>query len=311
LNKYERWTNKRLDDFITENAPGYTRLSDVINTKTKVTLFCDSGSEWSVLIGDFVRKHYRCNCIICKSKLPKRKRAGPRTAADIESKGFILLSDWKTVHDKVDVKCVVCGYENNVFPIPYIYYNAKCTRCSGRERITTERFKDIVFSDGYVLLSECTSAKSKCLVKCDKGHLFIATADNYIRRNSRCPKCVVDNRVGENHPNWKADLSEEDRIKTRGFLPYRRWARLVKERDNFICQACFKRGVRLHSHHIEAWNHAKELRYELDNGVTLCVACHSDFHRNYGRGNNTVTQYDEWLTECKRSKNEGERLNGV
>jgi hypothetical protein len=61
---------------------------------------------------------------------------------------------------------------------------------------------------------------------------------------------------------------------------YRRWRKVVLTRDRHTCQKCGKgsRGVRLHVHHRQPFAIYPQLRYSVDNGVTLCVECHGDAH---------------------------------
>jgi hypothetical protein len=58
---------------------------------------------------------------------------------------------------------------------------------------------------------------------------------------------------------------------------YRSWRNEVFRRDNFRCQACFRKE-NLQAHHIEAWAKNKALRYDVSNGVTLCRECHLKAH---------------------------------
>jgi len=74
------------------------------------------------------------------------------------------------------------------------------------------------------------------------------------------------------------------------------WSREVKRRDKHTCRACGAKGVPLHAHHIESYAWNRDLRLDLDNGVTLCIHCHKDFHDRYGRRNNTREQFERWLT---------------
>lgn len=83
---------------------------------------------------------------------------------------------------------------------------------------------------------------------------------------------------GVNHPNWKGGLSNSDREKDMGRVDYKEWRRLVYERDDFTCQKCFNRGGRLHAHHIKSYMDFPELRYVVDNGLTLCISCHHKLH---------------------------------
>lgn len=54
------------------------------------------------------------------------------------------------------------------------------------------------------------------------------------------------------------------------------WRMAVFERDNYKC-VCGNRGD-IQAHHIKGWTEFPELRYKLDNGVTLCRKCHSNKH---------------------------------
>lgn len=54
------------------------------------------------------------------------------------------------------------------------------------------------------------------------------------------------------------------------------------ERDNFICQACKQTGGRLVSHHIKKFSDFPELRFDIENGITLCQTCHINLHRMEG-----------------------------
>ena len=65
-------------------------------------------------------------------------------------------------------------------------------------------------------------------------------------------------------------------------VEYRNWRSLVFKRDDFTCQLCAVRGVFLHPHHIKSYTFFPELRYEVSNGVTLCVPCHKKHHKNGG-----------------------------
>jgi len=55
------------------------------------------------------------------------------------------------------------------------------------------------------------------------------------------------------------------------------WVKAVKLRDNWICLDCGDVGI--HAHHIKPWRDHPELRYEISNGVTLCVPCHEKKHK--------------------------------
>lgn len=51
------------------------------------------------------------------------------------------------------------------------------------------------------------------------------------------------------------------------------WSKLVKIRGGFKCEVCKKQDNQLNSHHIVGRTN-RNLRWDLRNGVSLCVGCH-------------------------------------
>lgn len=77
----------------------------------------------------------------------------------------------------------------------------------------------------------------------------------------------------EKNPNWGGGRTPESKA-LRQTHQYRNWRRAVYERDNYTCRRCHRRGVRLEPHHIKRFADYPELRFDVDNGVTLCYECH-------------------------------------
>jgi len=69
------------------------------------------------------------------------------------------------------------------------------------------------------------------------------------------------------------------------------WRDLVKDRDNYTCQVCGKYGKSNQAHHIVGRsNHA--IRWDMRNGVTLCVGCHM-------RAHNDPLGFTKWLMDYR------------
>lgn len=73
-----------------------------------------------------------------------------------------------------------------------------------------------------------------------------------------------------------SEMSNKDYRATK---QYRDWRTSVFNRDDYTCQHCMSIGGELNAHHIKLFSKYVELRYELSNGLTLCVDCHRKVHR--------------------------------
>ena len=85
---------------------------------------------------------------------------------------------------------------------------------------------------------------------------------------------------GKNNPNWRGGITSEE-TKARHTLEYRVWQLEVYKRDKGFCRLC---GVRCRNknivaHHLKLFSDFPELRYSVDNGITLCRSCHMNLHR--------------------------------
>ncbi|MCK9370942.1 HNH endonuclease [Candidatus Dojkabacteria bacterium] len=85
---------------------------------------------------------------------------------------------------------------------------------------------------------------------------------------------------GEKHPNWKGGMGTE-RHQEMGKIEYKLWRSEVFERDNYTCQMCLISGVYLNADHIKNWAEFPELRFNIDNGQTLCSDCH--YFKTFGK----------------------------
>jgi len=103
-------------------------------------------------------------------------------------------------------------------------------------------------------------------------------------------------RKGEDGGNWKGGITPENK-RIRNSIDFRLWREAVFARDNWICQKCKQRGEYLHPHHIKNFAQFVELRFAIDNGITLCKKCHKLFHKRYGKMNNTRKQLEKFISE--------------
>jgi 5-methylcytosine-specific restriction endonuclease McrA len=65
---------------------------------------------------------------------------------------------------------------------------------------------------------------------------------------------------------------------------YKMWRLEVYRRDKFRCKKCGikhqKKTKNLNAHHIYSWADYPQLRYAINNGITLCYKCHKLMYSN-------------------------------
>lgn len=107
-------------------------------------------------------------------------------------------------------------------------------------------------------------------------------------------KKISESKKGSLNPNWKGGISPKN-IMIRVSPEMKFWKKECFKRDNFTCQKCNISGGSLQVHHINNFADFSELRFDIENGITLCKICHSSFHKIYTRRNNSREQLQEFL----------------
>lgn len=82
-------------------------------------------------------------------------------------------------------------------------------------------------------------------------------------------------RLKENNPKWIVDRTKlkkyNDTTKDRRSYACKNWRKNVWERDDFKCKIRDNNcGGRIEAHHILGWTNYPDLRYNINNGITLC-----------------------------------------
>ena len=214
-----------------------------------------------------------------------------------------LLSDGK----KYECLCE-CG--KTVYVNPQYLYDSKtpsCKSCSRPSRrpsswrnIKGKRFGRLMVLEEYPKRN--ISQSSKWLCKCDCGRTKIIDGTSLRSGMSRSCGCLQKEMLsGENSRFWKGGVSEEN-LRIRSSYRYLKWAAEVKTRDFHTCQCCGHKTQEkwgLHSHHILSFMDNPSVRFDIDNGITLCGQCHDEFHEMCGNGKNTKEQLVGFI-ELKR-----------
>ena len=94
--------------------------------------------------------------------------------------------------------------------------------------------------------------------------------------------------LGDKNPRWKGGKQfwQENELKHLS-SKYMSWMLDVKKRDNWKCRINNKDCCgRLEAHHILTWKKHPELRYNINNGITLCA-----FHHPRGKKSENFVEF--------------------
>lgn len=115
-----------------------------------------------------------------------------------------------------------------------------------------------------------------------------ANSGSFKKGEHRNPSTEFDGSYsGSKHWNWKGGITKEhDAIRTSAEI--KKWKKNVFERDNYTCVWCGSRNGRgkkvvLNADHIKPFAKYPDLRFDLDNGRTLCIDCHKKTDTYAGR----------------------------
>ena len=226
--------------------------------------------------------------------MPKKKTIEEiKPAIELGDEYELLSKEYIGSQSKLEILHKFCG---DVFHMCWNNFSQgrRCPECSRKKKaLPFEAVKTRIESvENYKLLSE---EYVNCYSKLEILHKFCGDVFqmcwNNFQQGQRCPGCWFKNNRGENHSSWNPNLTDDDREKSRNCPELTKWRKAVLEHDNDTCQKCKVKGGELEAHHILPWALFPELRFEVENGITLCKTCHDRYHFvwKYGEGCNPKT----------------------
>lgn len=273
-------------------------------SKQKLKYLAKCGHERSISLYDFrIGKGRYCRSCTAKRRV-KRHSYGYVKNYFKEYGCKLLSTDYKNNSTNLDYICS-CG---NVSTISFASFRrgSRCDYCKRSKlankarKYTIEDVRKIFREKNCVLLEQkyvCTKTKMKYVCKCGRENEI--TLNHFLYGDNFCKECKREALSGSNHYLWNPELTEKERSENKSRNSkgkFKTWRLAVFKRDNFTCQKCSSRkSGTLNAHHLDGYNWCKEKRTDIDNGVTLCETCHSEFHMLYGWGDNTKEQYTKWV----------------
>ena len=205
------------------------------------------------------------------------------------AKNWVIL--WTCICD--------CGEQREVRGSSLKSGRSSSCGCLKHDDLTGKRFGKLVVLNEAEKIGMSGKSRWNCLCDCGKQTIVFSCALK--RGNTKSCGCFnlarLRSTVGNKNPRYNKNLTDEERLSRRyqlGGNNVRKWSKQIMERENYTCQICNKHGGNLNAHHLNGWNAFPEQRFDLDNGVTLCTDCHKEFHSQYGYGDNTREQFNEY-----------------
>ena len=253
--------------------------------------------------------------------MPKRK-TNEQFVKEIKSilPNIELLEEY--INNRTKIKCKCITHNNTFMASPKHLLNGQigCPICSIESRHskrtkTNEQFlKELEEKYIDVIPLEKYNGRNKLIMfKCSCGKLWKTTPERVLLGN-HCQKCRIKNMSGANSRWYNPNLTDEDRQDRNHRFRNPEYVKFVKdcfERDNYTCQITGKKSTGdIIVHHINGYNWDINNRTNINNGITLNKEIHKEFHKMYGKGDNTKEQFIEFLDYLyKNNRIELNKLN--
>jgi len=275
-----------------------------IGMEKEIIFVCECGNNDTKNFKSFISnpKCFKCSKGNVKHSLAEVSEIFSRECCILKTEEYI------NTNQKLNFICI-CSKFCKMSLRDFKLYNM-CKECyvtyKNRKRFIRWNIK--FNQEGCILLTtECkrTDQNIKYICKCGRE----STTQFYRFKNGqKCMKCRDEEyNIGEKHRDWKGGITPEN-TKIRKSLEYQKWRDSVLHRDNYTCKCCEANTKSLQVHHIDSFADFKELRYILENGITLCFFCHSpkmkgSFHHTYGTHNNSIFELQDYFDDIRSALN--------
>ena len=218
----------------------------------------------------------RSTCKICYKEWAKKNRPPKNTVNkrdyikdfNEKYKGKFEITEHvdngnKKHKNKYKVRCLNCTSEilksgSTIYNNTYGNRHNKCVVCEGNKELE-EKIEKV---------------KKKQQKEIKRISNRIKKYDNMILGFKECEMCnelFFTKYITTKYCEKCREEKDKDKRKSRKYIA---WREAVYKRDNYTCQCCGDNtGGNLNAHHKDSYDINPKRRYEVDNGVTLCVSC--------------------------------------
>lgn len=189
---------------------------------------------------------------------------------------------------KVELPCKDCGEILRRDVCRLKSWEGRCRSCAPKERVKNYPGVQQRFKDGYKEWIAIPENREKVSERSRQQVINQGGIPNAVHFTS-------ERVTGEASYNWKGGITPESK-KLRSGTKSVAWRKAILQRDHFTCQLCNQLGYKLQAHHKKAWSAYPELRYDLENGVTLCEDCHKN-KAHSGAWRNPPIEWNQLIKE--------------
>lgn len=304
---------------------------EYVDNKTPLKIRCKCGNiferNYSHIIGR--------NSFYCADCSHKEIGNRCRTSLDevkerINSLGCEYVGgEYKNRDSKLLIKCS-CGNICEKTLRMIMNGQNRCQECGRKKLIQLKtkygesRAKEILSEYGYTMIGNYTNATTKVKCLCKRNHECDIILSQFLIHHSGCAKCAAINNSGENHHNYKGGVTKIDKIIREKLNPWKRDIRKTYK----CCPLSGESGLNSVVHHLLSFASIFELsvkelnidialfdtindvessdlfnslvkkiieKHTLISGILISTKIHKQFHSEYGYGNNTPEQFNEFL----------------
>lgn len=333
----KRFTYDEILKSVNKISNNKTKLisKEYINGCTPLLFQCQCGNKFNRRFDKFKLGRIWCDECIAKQNKERFRFDINYVKSEIEKTGCKYISgEYLNNDSKLYLQCR-CG--NYFYKSWGKFHSGqdRCSNCGNelvresKRKYHPENAKKILTEYGYTMIGNFIDGATKVECICPNGHKCNIVLSQLISdRHSGCLKCAQENRKGEKHPNYKGGISMLDDDIRKSLSD---WKNNIRKLYDHKCPITYKDKLDTTVHHLYSLsliysdvigelgmstklhdtirnNNLSEKDKQLiiskvvekhtnNIGILIDKDIHIAFHKQYGYGENTPEQFDEFLRD--------------
>lgn len=332
-----RYTYDQVKQLIHEKSQGQVKLvsEEYCNSNTPLLYECKCGNVFKRTFNKFMQGQIWCNDCSKENVASLYRKDINEIISEIKKTGCHYISgEYKNGTSLLYIQCK-CGKYFYKSWRKFQTGQDHCPDCGmknladSKRKYNYELAKAEFAKYGYTMIDDTfvdVSTKTHCL--CKRGHDCYLTISGIKQHRSGCMVCSSIDHSGKNHYNYKGGVSLlEEKIR----LSLSEWIHSIRVLYNNYCPITGVCETNTVVHHLKALSNifkeaCEELgfkvckrdtlnktnltdeeikllidtiiaKHKLSTGILISSEIHKQFHKQYGYGNNTPEQFNDFLTK--------------